>query len=230
MSEKGGLPMGFAFGPREGAGLLVKEFDLTVDAPAVTAQLAAGADDAMAGDEIHHRIAADSPTHRPCRLRQSDTAGDDQIGGDHTGWDVQQILPDSQLESGAPQVQIQSPGFFGFPLQQPNSFPMQLHLPTPEICVREMPFQLFDRFPAHLAGHKVADTLGSGGNQVTMGGYIDQTVVDGQPLLLAGKLAPRHRNYPNGIGIVLFHNNVKLNAKIIKNVILRFFCIFALQL
>lgn len=230
MSEKGGLPMGFAFGPREGAGLLVEEFDFPVDTPAVTAQLAVGTDDAMTRDDVHHRIAADRPTHRSCRLGKSDTTGDVQIGGDHAGWDVQQILPYGQLEFGAPQVQVQPSCFFGFPLQQPHSLPMQFHLPAPELCVREMPFQLFDRFPAHLTRHKVADPLGSGCNQVTMGGNLNQTVVDGQPLLLAGKLAPRHRNYPNGIGIVLFHNNVKLNAKIIKNVILRFFCIFALQL
>ena len=222
--------MGFAVGPHEGAGLLVEEFDFPVDAPTVTAQLAVSADDAMARDDVHHRIAADSPTHRPGRLGQTDATGDVQIGGDHAGRNIQQIAPDGQLESGTPQMQVQPSRLFGFSLQQPDRLTVQLHLPASELGMREMPFQLLDRLPTHLAGHEVADALGGGGNQVSVRSHIDQTVVDGQPLLPAGKFALGHRNYPDGTGDVLFHNNVKLNAKIIKNVILRFFCIFALHL
>ncbi len=201
--------MSFSVGPNESAGLLVEEFDFPVDAPAVTAQIAVGTDDAVAGDDVHHGVATDSPTHRPCRLGHPDAAGDVQIRGDQARRNRQKIAPDGQLESGAPKVQVQMSRLFGFPFQHPDRLTVKLHLPASELGVREMPFQLLDRLPTHLAGHEVADALGGGGNQVSMGGNIDQTIVDGQPLLLAGKFALGHRNYPDGTGCVLFHNNVK---------------------
>ena len=137
----------------------IEEFYLPGDIPAIAAEGAVGADHPMAGHQAHHRVGADSLSHRTGRLRAVNSLGDILVSSNHADGDCQQITPHRKLERGAVEMKTEAGHLVVTLPQQQYSMAMRGHSAATEPCPGEMPFKSLHRLPLHRGRHEKTDAL-----------------------------------------------------------------------
>ena len=185
--------------------LRVQELDFEGNTPAKAPERAVRADDAVTGHDMHHRIGAYRLTHRPGRFGTTYTVCNMLVGGHHAYGYVQQITPHLQLERGAIQVQAKTRHLVIATTEQQERLLVQRDGTATEARSGKMPPQRRLGFPLHRGGHQETDAFGGGGNQNTPEGGGVGAVADGEGLLLAQELLPRHRLNPDAAMFYVVH-------------------------
>ncbi len=147
--------------PGGAAGFLVEEFDLAGDVPAIAAEGAVGADNAVAWHNAHDGVGAHGLTNRTGGLRTMDTVGDILIGGHHADRDGKEILPHGQLEGCAIEMKAEARDFVVVLAEQLNGLAVDSDGAGTEAGLREMVFESPHGLPLHGGRHDETDTLRS---------------------------------------------------------------------
>ena len=83
---------------------------LALHPPSVASQLAGSPDHTVAGDEVGHGIGSNGCAYGPGGSGPSHGLGQPPVGSDVPRWDLQERLPDLELEVGASNVEGEGNG------------------------------------------------------------------------------------------------------------------------
>ena len=178
-------------------GFFVEVFHFSHDAPAIAAQLAVGAYNAVTGHDVHHRVGAHGLSDRTCRFRAMDSFGNVEVGGHLAGGNLQQVAPHVELEGSAVEMQAEVTNLVKALFEEPGGLFVQLHASVPKTGVWEMALEGLLGEPFEGCRHQEADPFGCGCDQHASSRRRLETVMDDQWFLLAQEFLLAHGLHPN---------------------------------